>query len=160
VQISPKFTTMKRSLEILKYPRLNILNTIGHLSVEQLNKIPAGFNNNIAWNLGHMIASEQGICYKRSGLDTCVSEDFFNAYKSGTKPEKFITETEIEEIKELLFSTLEKLDADYNAGIFVNYSTFTTRYDVEISNIDEGIAFLPFHDGLHIGYIMSLRKLV
>jgi len=151
---------MKHSLEILKYPRLNILNTIGHLSVKQLNTIPTGFNNNIAWNLGHMIASEQGICYKRSGLDTRVSEDFFNTYKSGSKPEKFITETEIAEIKDLLFSTLEKLEADYNAGIFVNYGTFTTRYDVEISNIDEGIAFLPFHDGLHIGYIMSLRKLV
>ncbi|WP_461453610.1 DinB family protein [Mucilaginibacter sp.] len=151
---------MKRAIEILKFPRQRVLNEISHLSVEQLNKIPGGFNNNIIWNLGHMIASQQGICYLRAGLPASVEEAFFHTYKSGTKPEGFLDAAGVEKIKKMLFTTLEQLDTDQDSGIMANYTPFVTRYDVEINNIDEAIAFLPFHDGLHIGYIMSLRKLV
>jgi len=107
-----------------------------------------------------MIAAQQGICYKRSGLDTTITEDFFHTYKPGTKPEKIIDTAEITFIKEQLFTTLEQLEADMNTGIFVNYTQVMTRYGIELNSIDEAISFLPFHEGLHIGYIMSLRKLV
>jgi hypothetical protein len=149
-----------RAIEILKNPRKLILEGISNLTIEQLNHIPTGFNNNIIWNLGHMIASQQGLCYKRAGLETIVSESFFDTYKSGTKPERFITEAEYEEVKELFFSTLDQLQADLEAGKFANYMPVVTRYNVEVSSVEEAIGFLPFHDGLHIGYMMSLRKLV
>ena len=159
-QFSRKIYKMSRAIEIIKKPRNLVLETIINLSIDQLNTIPTGFNNNIIWNLGHMIASQQGLCYKRAGLETVVTEDFFNTYKSGSKPERLITADEYDEIKQLFFSTPDQLQADYDARKFTNYSPVVTRYDVEVSNIDEAIAFLPFHDGLHIGYIMSLRKLV
>jgi hypothetical protein len=151
---------MKRAIEVIKQPRHKILAEISHLSVEQLNKIPEGFNNNIIWNLGHMIAAQQGICYKRAGLDVRVDEAFFDAYKPGTKPEGFVDAAGVEEIKKMLFTTLEQLEADYDNGIITNYTPVITRYDIELSSIDEAIAFLPFHEGLHIGYIMSLKKFV
>ncbi len=151
---------MRRAIDIIKQPRLLVLKEIEHLSTEQLNKIPQGFNNNIAWNMGHMIAAQQGICYKRSGLDTTVGEDFFNTYKPGSKPEKFIDEAEIAFIKEQLFISLEKLEADLDKGIFGNYTQVMTRYGIELNNIDEAVAFLPFHEGFHVGYIVALRRLV
>jgi len=151
---------MKRAIEIIKQPRQIVLDEISHLSVEQLNKIPEGFNNNIIWNLGHMIAAQQGICYKRAGVDVSVEDAFFHAYKPGTKPEGNVDEAGVESIKKMLFATLEQLQADYDNGVLNNYTSFVTRYGVPLSNIDEAIAFLPFHEGLHIGYIMSLRKLV
>jgi len=151
---------MKRAFEILKQPRQTILGIISDLSVEQLNKVPKGFNNNIIWNLGHMIAAQQGICYMRAGLPVRVNEALFHAYKSGTKPEGFVDAGGVEKIKQLLFSSLDQLEADYDNAVFGNYTSFVTRYDIPLSSIDEAIAFLPFHEGLHIGYIMSLRKLV
>lgn len=151
---------MTRAIEILQNPRKLILDTISGLTIDQVNKIPEGFNNNIIWNLGHMIASQQGLCYRRSGLPLRVSDDFFKTYVSGSKPERFITEAEYEELKRLFFSTLEDLEADYDAHKFTSYEGMNTRYNVQVGNIDEAIGFLPFHDGLHIGYIMSLRKLV
>ena|ERR1700748_3939776 len=151
---------MTRAIEVLQHPRRLILETISNLTIDQLNKIPEGFNNNIIWNLGHMIASQQGICYKRTGAELRVTDDFFKTYVSGSKPERFITEAEFVELKELFFSTLEDLQADYDAQKFTSYEGVNTRYNIPVSNIDEAIAFLPFHDGLHIGYIMSLRKLV
>jgi hypothetical protein len=60
----------------------------------------------------------------------------------------------------MLFTTLEQLEVDYNNGVITNYTSFVTPYNITLSSIDEALVFLPFHEGLHIGYIMSLRKLV
>lgn len=151
---------MNKAIESIRNPRKLLTKITDGLSIEQLNKVPTGFNNNIIWNLGHIIAGQQGICYKRSGLDLKISEDFFLRYKPDTKPERFITESEFEEIKGLLFITLDQLDADYSAGIFTNYPTFTTRYGIELDSIDSAIGFLPFHEGLHIGCMLALKRLV
>jgi len=151
---------MSNIIDILKYPRLSILETLKDFSIEQLNAIPAGHNNNIAWNLGHMAATQQTLCYLRAGVPMVLEEDFVNAYKGGTKPEKFIDEAEIERIKTYLFSPLDQFEKDLKTDLFNNYPAFTTRYGVEIKNIDNAIGFLGFHDGLHLGYIMSMRKLV
>lgn len=151
---------MKREIEIVKQLRQRILDEINHLSIEQLNKIPPGFNNNIIWNLGHMIAAQQGICYKRAGLNVRVDEAFFNAYKPETKPNGFVGAEGVEEIKKMLFTTLDQLETDYDDGLITGYNAFVTRYNVALNDINEAIEFLPFHEGLHIGYIMSLRKLV
>ena len=137
-----------------------MLGLISELSTEQLNKIPDGFNNNIVWNLGHIIAAQQGICYKRAGLETIVSGEFFESYRPGTKPQKFVDAEEIEHIKELLFSTLDRFEADAQKGIFMEYTPVVTRYGVELTNITDAVNFLPFHDGFHMGYVMALRRIV
>ncbi|MFD0765601.1 DinB family protein [Mucilaginibacter lutimaris] len=149
-----------KQLDIIRQPRLKIIETLNAFSLDQLNKIPSGFNNNIIWNLGHMIAAQQGVCYKRAGLNTWIDDDFFDAYKPDSKPAGPVSQDEYDNIKTLLTTSIDQLEHDYKNGIFENYPTWTTRYGVQMSNIDEAIAFLPFHEGLHIGYIMAMRKLV
>lgn len=149
-----------KTLDIIKQPRLKILEVLQSFTLQQLNTIPPGFNNNIIWNLGHMVAAQQGVCYKRAGLPTRVDETFFSAYKPDSKPENPVTQQQFDEIKTLLTTTLVQLAEDYAQGIFTNYPTWTTRYGVEISSIEDAIAFLPFHEGLHVGYIMAMKKLV
>jgi hypothetical protein len=151
---------LERQLNCIRQPRLMILETLKAFSIEQLNEVPKGFNNNIIWNLGHMVAAQQGVCYKRCGLDTFVDDDFFQAYKPDSKPAGFVNADGYELIKSLLFTSLDQLKEDYQANKFINYSAFTTRYGIELTSIDSAISFLPFHEGLHIGYIMAMRKLV
>jgi hypothetical protein len=151
---------LETKLEYIRQPRLKILELLEGFSLEQLNEIPKGFNNNIIWNLGHMIAAQQGICYKRAGLNTFIDEDFFQAYKPDSKPTSFVDQEGLEHIKELLFSSLEQLRSDYQANKFSGYTAFTTRYGIALSSVDDAISFLPFHEGLHIGCIMAMRKLV
>lgn len=151
---------MKKQLEIIRKPRLFLLNSINGLSLDQLNEIPNGFNNNIIWNMGHMIAAQQGVCYVRMGLPPYTGEEFFNRYKPGSKPAGPVTAAEVDQIKELLFSTLEQLERDYDQGIFKAYVPWNSRYDVAINNIDEALLFLPFHEGLHLGCITALQKLI
>ncbi|MEO6849784.1 MAG: DinB family protein [Mucilaginibacter sp.] len=122
--------------------------------------MPAGFNNNIIWNMAHTVSAQQGVCYARSGLELTVEDKYFTLYKPGTKPEEILSEGEIEIIKQLMMTTLDRLQTDYGNKIFINYTPVVTRYGVELSDIESAIDFLPFHEGLHLGYIMALKRLV
>ncbi|MCC8426546.1 DinB family protein [Mucilaginibacter sp. UR6-11] len=151
---------MTKAIEIIKMPRLHLLNLIKDLNVDQLNKVPAGFNNNIIWNLAHIVAAQQNLCYKRAGLDIVIDERFFTAYLPETKPEKFVDANEVEVIKTLFLLTLDQLEADLQTNRFDNYIPWTSRYGVELSNIDEAVKFVPFHEGLHTGYIWALKRMI
>jgi uncharacterized damage-inducible protein DinB len=137
-------SAMSQQFDIIKAPRTTILAAIESLSLEQLNTIPAGFNNNIMWNLGHMIAAQNGICYKRPGLPLPIDELFFETYKPGTKPERFYNTDDLAQIKELMFSTLDKLEADLQTDMFSNYATWTTRYGADITSSSYQQKKIPF----------------
>ena len=151
---------MQQQIDSLKKTRQFFLNMIEGLSAEQLNKIPAGYNNNIIWHAAHVTAALQGVCYRRSGVALRTSEDFFEAYKPGSKPEHVVSAEEIAQIKELLLSAIDMLEEDYNNGLFREYTTFQTRYGVDIANINEAIGFIAYHEGMHAGYVMAMKHLV
>lgn len=151
---------MIKQIETVKKTRVFLLEGIKDLTVAQLNKIPAGFNNNIIWNLGHMIAAQQGICYKRAGATPLISDDFWDRFRSGSKPEGTVEAAEIENIKSLFLSSIDRLEIDCDTPVFDNYTAWTTRYGVELASINDAISFVPFHEGLHLGTIIALKKLV
>jgi hypothetical protein len=151
---------MKKQIDTIKKVRTFLLEGIKDLTTEQLNRIPEGFNNNIIWNLGHLVAAQQGICYKRAGVKPLITDEFWENYRSGSKPQGPVSEAEIENIKTLFLITLDELEMDYDKNLFTNYTTWTTRYGTEMTNIDDAIAFIPFHEGLHSGVIMTMKRLV
>jgi hypothetical protein len=150
---------MNKTIDNLRKIRQLAFAMTEQLTAEMLNKIPEGFNNNILWNLGHMVAAQEGICYRRCGMPLNVPDHFFERYKPGSKPENDANAAEIALVRGLLVSSLDKLEADYAAGKLV-MTPWTTRYGVEINTIEDGINFLQFHEGLHIGVISALTKLV
>jgi hypothetical protein len=151
---------MNDQIEIIKKTRAYILDLVKELDIEQLNKIPAGFNNNIIWNLGHLVAAQQGVCYVRAGLKPRVDEDFIDKYKKGSRPERLSDGEELKKIKELFFSSLDVLKHDYESGFWTGYNSWTTSYGVELNSIEDAIQFLNFHEGLHLGYVMALKRVI
>ncbi|WP_299292046.1 DinB family protein [uncultured Mucilaginibacter sp.] len=151
---------MHQQIENVKNTRTFLLTLIEDLSTEQLNQIPEGFNNNIIWNLAHLVAVQQAICYKRSGLQPIVQDKYVTPYLPGTKPEGFMDTSEVEIIKTLMLSSLNEFESDYKKSFFTTYTPVVTRYGVALDNIDDAINFLPFHEGFHIGTVLALKKLV
>jgi hypothetical protein len=151
---------MVSQTETIRKTRSFLLEQIKNLSNEQFNRVAEGFNNNIIWNLGHMIAAQQGMCYRRAGLPTMIGDDFWEKFRSGSKPEGIVSNDEITQIKDLMFTTLDKFEIDYDNKIFGNYTAWSTRYGIELASIDDGIKFLPFHEGLHSGTILAIKRLV
>jgi hypothetical protein len=151
---------MEKQFEILKSTRKYLLNFIADLTIDELNEIPPGFNNNIIWNLAHLIAAQQGVCYLRGGLRLRIDQQYFLKYKPETKPESYVDQDEVATIKDLFLSTIDQLEVDYHNNFFSDYDSWTNRYGVIHNNIEDTINFLLFHEGLHLGYIMPLKRLV
>lgn len=127
-------------------------------SLEELNKIPTGFNNNIIWNIAHTIAVQQSLVYKLSGLPAIISEEMIQTFKKGSRPERDLTQAEVDEIKGLLVSTIEKTKEDYEREAFQNYHEYTVMTKSNLTNVLEAIEFNNFHEGIHLGYILALKK--
>src|SRR6476620_362767 len=118
---------MNKQINVVRKTRTAILNLINDMSTEELNQVPIGFNNNIIWNIAHLVAAQDNIFYVKSGHPLKnISQEYFDAYKPGSKPEAAVSSDEIERIKELLFSSLDHLERDLDQNIFRNYPAWTT----------------------------------
>src|SRR5688572_11023066 len=98
-----KNINMSSVFKVQKTIREILLKILDNHSLEQLNKIPAGYSNNLIWNVAHCISAQQVLVYKLSGLPTVVSDEFIDKYKKGAKPEGDVSQSELDEIRVLLF---------------------------------------------------------
>lgn len=151
---------MEKIFDVIRQTRTNFITLVQGLSLEQVNKIPAGFNNNIAWNFGHAIVTQQLIAYKVSGYEAKIGMDIIDKYRKGTKPEGDIDAAEWQLLMGYAKDTLDSLTADYEAGFFSHFTPYTTSYGVQLNTIEDVLTFLPVHEALHYGYAMAQKKLV
>jgi hypothetical protein len=154
---------MSKQIQIIKGLRSFLLNQVNNLTSEQLNTIPAGFNNNIIWNMGHLLCSAQIICYKRAGVPLSLDDKFVTPFLPNSKPEKIFSNEEIKTIKELFISTIDILQSDYKNRLFNNYTkseNIERYYGIELLTIEDALDFLLYHEGFHSGRITALKKLV
>jgi hypothetical protein len=151
---------MNKNLDKIKNFRLHLLKQIDSLSTEQLNYTPPGYNNNIIWNLAHLVSAEQTMCYVRAGLPVTVEDKYFSPYMSGTTPTEFVGEQDIAAIKSTLITSVNRLQGDLDNNIFVNYTPsimIPKVYGFEVTNIQEALEYLLYHEGYHTGCIMALK---
>ena len=126
---------METTFKIWETNRQLYLKFLNSYALEQLNKIPDGFSNNLIWNIGHVIVSQQGLVYRLSGLPSYIEESLVETYKNGSKPTGFTTALEVDQLKHLLISLIEKTKSDYNAGKFKSYQKSTILQRVLILNL-------------------------
>ncbi|WP_207425526.1 DinB family protein [Pedobacter sp. SYSU D00535] len=149
---------MNMYIDVIENARKSFLKLIEGLSIESLNTVPPNFNNNIAWHLGHLVASQQVLCYKLGNEPLIVPAEIVGRYGRGTKPEATVTEEEIQELKAYLTATIEQLRADLKSGLFSNYTAYTTSSGVALNNIDDALKYVCMHEGLHLGYVMAQKR--
>ena len=155
-----KFKPMQQTFDITRTSRNLAAQFLENITLEKLNKIPEGFSNNLIWNIGHIIVVQQMLVYKLSGLPMVISDEIVEKYKRGTKPEHFVSQSEADEMKLLLFETLNHTEADYNNKIFKNYQEFTSMSGYTMKSAEDALCFNYFHEALHLGIMMSIRKFI
>ncbi|OYU81442.1 MAG: hypothetical protein CFE23_04990 [Flavobacterium sp. BFFFF1] len=151
---------MQRTLEVTRTSRKVLDQYFENYTLEQLNKVPEGFNNNLIWNMGHIVVVQQMIIYKLSGLPMLVSDDMIAKYKRGTRPERDATQEEADEIRALLFPPIDKVGADLKNGVFKTFSEFTSLSGFTMNSAEDAIEFNNYHEAMHIGMMMSIRKFI
>lgn len=153
---------MQTAFEINRTSRNILLSFLDKYSLEQLNKIPDGFSNNLIWNIGHIVVVQQMLVYKLSGLPMMVSDEMLEKYRKGTKPEDEASAAEVAQIRDLLFKTIEQTQTDYQAAKFngTTFNGFTSMSGFTMNSVEDAISFNNYHEATHTGIMMGIRKFI
>ena len=144
-----------------KKTRQTFLNLIDDLSLEELNQVPDGFNNNIVWNFGHIIVSTLGLCYIRSQAKQDLVLPFPGRFGKGTYPEIPVTVEELEILKQLAVTTINQLEKDLKTPIFEKFSMVNTdTFQVPMYNIEEVMMGSVIHENLHLGTAKAQKQVI
>lgn len=151
---------MEKLFDVILKNRTMLHHHLHTIPKEDLFKIPKGFNNNIWWNIAHVVVTTQILAYKLSGNNYVIEEELVNRYRKGTFPEGEPSDAEMEKIATYLFSTVEQLQTDYNNGKFTTYEDYMTTPKVQLQSVEDAISFNVFHEGIHLGSILALKRAV
>jgi len=148
--------------EFIIRSRKAFISLIDDLTLNELNLIPEGFNNNIFWNFAHIVVSTQTLSYVRTGIQADASAVKYNDdYKKDTRPTREVTQEEVDEFKTLALSTIEQIQSDYAKGIFKTITPYSTAtYGAEMYTMEEVLIATLSHDNLHWGYALAQRKVI
>jgi hypothetical protein len=151
---------LANSIRLLKTERQLIYKGIENLSDEQLLKVPFSRKNNILWNLGHIIVTQQVLNYTLSGLEMRIPKEIASNFRTGSSPSVWKETPDIPEVKSLLLSLPDTLLEDYKNGLFREFRPYKTSTGIALNSFEEAISFNHFHEGTHVGIILSLIKLL
>ena len=151
---------MKKLFEESIFTRNVLVGLLDAYTHNQLIHIPAEFNNSIFWNIAHLMVTPQLLCYRRSGLDIEIDEKYVKRYGKGSKPSDDISVNDVNYVREHLNKSVLKIKSDYEKGRFQKYEAYMTSTGIELTCIEDALRFSAFHDGIHLGIILSLKKLV
>lgn len=140
--------------------RKNFITLVEGLSLQELNCLAPGFKNTIAWNFGHIVVSQQKLCYVPAGVPVKVSEEYLNLFQKGTQTTRNITQEEIEDLKKLAFSLIEEMENDIETGYLDQYQPLQTHFGLLLQNSQDAADFSSLHDSMHLGYAQAQRRAI
>ncbi len=149
---------MEKLFDILLKNRKILHDHLQNTPKEDLFRIPKGFNNNIWWNIAHVVVTPQLLLYGLSGLDFTIEKELIDKYRKGTFPDGEPSKLEMEKISAYLFSTVKLIQLDYSHGKFKTFKEYMTSPKIGLASAEDTIAFNVFHEGLHLGAIGALKK--
>lgn len=144
--------------ESLLETRDKVTSILDATSKDQACIIPEGFNNNLIWNAGHILVSQQLLTYGLAGLQLPSPKPFIENYRKGTVASQEVTDEDYVYIKNYLVSMTQFMIDDYKTGLFKEFSKYETSFGITLNNIEESIQFNMIHEGWHLGYMLAQKK--
>ena len=146
------------SIKLLQDERKLMINAVKDLTVDQYLKIPEGSANNILWNLGHILATQQILHYMLSRVEMRIEKEIVSMFRTGTSPAYWKSTPDVNKIKELMIEIPELFLEDYRNGIFIEFRPYKTSTGFELTSLEDALSFNHFHEGTHLGIILGLIK--
>ncbi|MEO6521790.1 MAG: DinB family protein [Mucilaginibacter sp.] len=142
---------MTQYLDKLEEERKLLLERTKDLTVDQYNIIPPGFNNNIIWNMGHILVVSESLLYENSPYKRPEHEFMISSFQRGSTPDEIIEEDDILLIRHSLQQT---------AQFYKRCTGMNRPGDESVSVSNEVMQFLLFHENMHYRTIARLLEIV
>ena len=149
-----------RQFELLRFLRGMGAGVAEGLDEAQLLTVPDGLSNNIVWNLGHVLLYESIFLYAQSGVTQPVPESYSELFKAGTSPAEWDAPPDVAEVVERYKTQVDQTASDFETGKFNDFKTMKISDQLTLGSLEEAIAFHCFHEGVHLGRMGALKRLV
>ena len=146
------------ALDVTRRTRRSTAQVVDALPPDALTTIPDGFSNHVLWNVGHLVVTMQALVYGLSGLPLGVPDDWVAGFRKGTAPQDGVAAAPYAEVRDAFLALPDQVEADLRAGAFERYREYTTTPGVTLSSVSDALRFNLFHEGLHLGTVLALRK--
>ena len=127
---------MEFNFSVLRQNRRLFSKMLNSMPLDLLATIPKGFRNNVWWNISHVVATQQILMYRLSGIPTRVDERWVDTYMKGTLPQKTPTEGDRSDLSSLLSQTVDWAIEDYQKNVFQSFQEYTTSTKVTIGSVE------------------------
>ena len=150
------------TLDAIRKTRASLLAAADGLPAEAWAEVPDGFSNNVLWNVGHVAVTAELLTYGLAGLDLPAPPSVVAAFRKGTSPAEWAAPPALDATRALFLGGPDRLEADLRAGRFdgAPFRSYTTTPGVTLTSVGEALAFDLYHEGLHAGAVLALRKLI
>ncbi|MEF2965712.1 DinB family protein [Paenibacillus sp. M1] len=135
--------------------RGELLDIVSSVSAAEADNIPKGFNNNIRWNLGHVYV-DQYLWLKALTKEEIPFPAKLNEWFGyGTDPSRFTDETPaLPELVTLLREQPEIIREKYRDRMDEEFAPT----DMGMFTVEQVLVRTIFHEGLHIGAILAIKR--
>ncbi len=151
---------MHKLFETAVFTRKSLLGILDAISVEQMLRIPEPHRNSVFWNVAHLMVTQQLLFYRLSGLPLRIEEGWVERYGKGSSASEQVSAQDIDFVRKNIVSLCEQAQQDFEKGLFKSYKPYMTSTGIELTSLEEALEFSAFHDGIHLGVVLSLKKLV
>ena len=152
--------TLAYDLALLNQTRANLVGLLRGHSLAQLNAIPPGLNNNLVWNAAHCHVTLRLLTYGLGGHGHGLDEGYVATYRKGGRPEGSVDEVFVDTLVENLEAAPAELGRDLDALEWGEYRAYTTSYGAAMTTVEQAVRFNSVHEGMHLGTMLAMRRLV
>ncbi|MBB3114771.1 putative damage-inducible protein DinB [Paenibacillus phyllosphaerae] len=144
----------------LRFVRGQTLKQIHGMSEEAARTVPRGFNNNILWNLGHILLVHEKFSFALTNEKMELPKQFAEWFAPGTKPENWGPQVpRLDEIALLLSKQVDRIEQILERRLEDNLEQpFVTSAGLELSSVKECLSFCLYHEGMHFAAIKALER--
>lgn len=136
--------------------RVETLKLVANLDERSIDLVPEGFHNSIRWNIGHIVYDQDVWFHYLIEDESAIPKAYEKFFGFGTSPETWHeAPPSWEELLEHLRNQPERLQKQFAARLDEPLQKVT---EAGMSTIGEIIPRTLYHEGLHQGTIIALRK--
>ncbi|UTW62543.1 DinB family protein [bacterium SCSIO 12741] len=151
---------IQKQFELNRITRERALEAIEGLELEQLTRIPEGFNNSLLWNFGHIIVTQQLLSFGLCKQELPIEKELIERYRKGSAPDPNHpnAEADLNYFKANALKWIDLAREYYEEDRFEPFHSYRTSYGVPLLSLEDAIAFNNIHEGLHLGYMMAMKR--
>ncbi|MEK8126751.1 DinB family protein [Paenibacillus filicis] len=139
--------------------RKQILSVITRLSKGQMEHVPKGFNNNLHWQVGHVLTIADDLIFEFSGVGARIPQHYRTYFASGTSPSSWPGQPPgIEILLRDLENQMVEICNKYD-GLLEQPVAYENNF-LQASVIGELFYVLLAHESTHLGMLIAMDKVL